>query len=120
MADRAKREKEAKIAKLAELKRAREGGGRSQTGETSVNLYDEVSKEQYRNIVKGRLAKDDFVVDDGISGYNDNGMDDWNEQDQAVDPDEDDYRFAKCTSLDCFASTPPHSDFLPSEEAGGG
>jgi DNA polymerase alpha subunit A len=96
MSDRVKREKKAKLDKLAELKRAREGGGRSWAEEGDVNLYDEVSEEQYKRIVKGRLAKDDFVVDDGIGGYNDNGMDDWDDQDEAVDSDEDGHRSAKC------------------------
>jgi len=40
-------------------------------------LYDEVTEDQYKTIVKGRLQKDDFVVDDGVGGYMDNGMDDW-------------------------------------------
>jgi len=96
MADRAKREKKAKIDRLAELKRAREGGGRSWVQEEDTDLYDEVSEEQYKRIVKGRLAKDDFVVDDGVDGYNDNGMDDWDEQNKAADSDEDDYRSARC------------------------
>ena len=101
MADRAKREKKAKLDKLAELKRAREGGGRSWDQEEDTDLYDEVSEEQYKRIVKGRLAKDDFVVDDGIDGYNDNGMDDWDEADEAADSDKDDYRSAKCVSFRC-------------------
>ena len=93
MADRAKREKQARLDKLAELKRVREGGGRSWVQEGGTDLYDEVSEEQYKRIVKGRLAKDDFVVDDGVGGYNDNGMDDW---DEPADSDEDDYQSAKC------------------------
>ena len=99
MADRAQREKKARLDKLAELKRAREGGARSWAPKEDTDLYDEVSEEQYKRIVKGRLAKDDFVVDDGVGGYNDNGMDDWDEQNEAADSDEDDYRSAKCVSL---------------------
>ena len=38
-----------------------------------------MSEEQYKSIVRGRLAKDDFVVDDGVGGYMDNGMDDFEE-----------------------------------------
>ena len=117
MADRAKREKKTKLAKLAELKRAREGGGRSWVQEEDANLYDEVSEEQYKRIVKGRLAKDDFVVDDGPSGYNDNGMDDWDEQDRAVDSDEDDYRSTKRACVHHPAPTPLHLNSLNSKEA---
>lgn len=52
-------------------------------------MYDEVTEDQYKSIVKGRLQKDDFVVDDGVSGYMDNGMDDWTGQEEA-DEEEDD------------------------------
>lgn len=37
--------------------------------------------------MKGRLQKDDFVVDDGVGGYMDNGMDDWT----GAGNDEEDY-----------------------------
>ena len=63
--------------------------------EEDVELYDEVSEEQYKSIVRGRLAKDDFVVDDGVGGYMDNGMDDFEEEgDREVSEDED--RKSKC------------------------
>ncbi|KAF9469285.1 DNA polymerase alpha catalytic subunit [Collybia nuda] len=77
MADRARREKQLKLEKLAELKKTRQGGTRTWK-EEEVELYDEVTEDQYKSIVKGRLQKDDFVVDDGVGGYMDNGMDDWN------------------------------------------
>ncbi|TFK51987.1 hypothetical protein OE88DRAFT_1658731 [Heliocybe sulcata] len=80
MADRARRERTSKLDKLAAYKRAREGGGRSWKEEEDVDIYDEVTEDQYKRIVGGRLAKDDFVVDDGVEGYMDNGMDDWEEE----------------------------------------
>ncbi|KAF9482567.1 DNA polymerase alpha catalytic subunit [Pholiota conissans] len=76
MADRSRREQKSKLDKLAEYKRAREGGKRELKTEDDT-IYDEVNEEQYRSIVKGRLQRDDFVVDDGAGGYVDNGMDDW-------------------------------------------
>ncbi|KAH9479795.1 DNA polymerase alpha catalytic subunit [Psilocybe cubensis] len=76
MADRSRRERKSKLDKLAEYKRAREGGTRV-FKEEDVEIYDEVSEDQYQKIVKGRLQRDDFVVDDGAEGYVDNGMDDW-------------------------------------------
>ena len=59
--------------------------------EQDTDLYDEVTEDQYKSIVRGRLAKDDFVVDDGIGGYMDNGMDDWtgNGEQAAQDSDDD-------------------------------
>ncbi|KIK69524.1 hypothetical protein GYMLUDRAFT_151355 [Collybiopsis luxurians FD-317 M1] len=66
-----------KLAALAALKRAREGGRREYKEEDDVAIYDEVSEDQYKKIVKGRLQRDDFVEDDGVEGYADNGMEDW-------------------------------------------
>jgi DNA polymerase alpha subunit A len=90
MADGYLRQRKNKAGKFAELRRAREGGGRIWKQEDDTDLYDEVSEDQYKSIVKGRLAKDDFVVDDGIDGYMDNGMDDWGADDEeAVHSDEE-------------------------------
>lgn len=49
-----------------------------------------MSEAQYKNVVKGRLEKTDFVVEDeGADGYMDNGMDDWSEG-EGYDSEEDD------------------------------
>jgi DNA polymerase alpha subunit A len=59
-------------------------------------LCDEITEDQYKTIAKGSLQRDDFVVDDGVGGYMDNGMDDWTGQDDA--DEEDDLRSRKdCT-----------------------
>ena len=50
--------------------------------EEDTKIYDEVTEDQYQSIVRGRLQKDDFVVDDGVEGYMDNGMDDWMDGDE--------------------------------------
>jgi DNA polymerase alpha subunit A len=42
-----------------------------------VDLYDEVTEDQYKSIVRGRLQRDDLMVDGGVGCYMDNGMDDW-------------------------------------------
>ncbi|KAI0630777.1 hypothetical protein C8Q77DRAFT_225853 [Trametes polyzona] len=94
MSERARREKQAKLAKLAELKRAREGGGRSYKVEEDEKLYDEVTEDQYKTIVRGRLAQDDFVVDDGIGGYMDTGVDDFEEPEER-DESEDEHPKSK-------------------------
>ncbi|KAG6831739.1 hypothetical protein H0H87_004008 [Tephrocybe sp. NHM501043] len=61
------RREKSKLELLAEYKRAREGGK-----------------------LRGRLQEDDFVVDDGVAGYMDNGMDDWTGgRNEADDSDED-------------------------------
>ncbi|KIJ65181.1 hypothetical protein HYDPIDRAFT_27902 [Hydnomerulius pinastri MD-312] len=88
MAERSRREKGG-VDKFAEYRRAREGGARKWKAEEDVALYDEVTEDQYKSIVKGRLQKDDFVVDDGVGGYMDNGMDDWTGQEDADEEDEE-------------------------------
>jgi DNA polymerase alpha subunit A len=61
-------------------------------------LYDEVSEDEYRQVVKGRLERDDFVVDDGVEGYADNGMDDW-DQEPASSEDEGARKKTTCEIL---------------------
>lgn len=52
--------------------------------------------------MRGRLQKDDFVVDDGVGGYMDNGMDDFGEGGEAMESDEDLDTRNKCA---CFYDT---------------
>lgn len=106
MSERAKREKQAKSDKFAEFRRVRGGGKRSYKVCTCINtedvdvssviqveddavIYDEVTEEQYKSIVRGRLAKDDFIVDDGVQGYTDNGTDDFEEREREAESDEE-------------------------------
>lgn len=42
--------------------------------------------------MRGRLAKDDFVVDDGVGGYTDNGMDDFEENGAYAESEDEDHR----------------------------
>ncbi|KAF5385639.1 hypothetical protein D9757_005457 [Collybiopsis confluens] len=78
-----------KLAALAALKRAREGSRREYKDEADVAIYDEVSEEQYKKIVKGRLQRDDFVEDDGVEGYADNGMEDWSGGEETYSEEEE-------------------------------
>ncbi|KAF8621892.1 hypothetical protein AX15_007444 [Amanita polypyramis BW_CC] len=89
MLERSRRDVKSKAEKFAEYKRVRAGGSRAHK-EDDVEIYDEVTEDQYKSIVRGRLQKDDFVVDDGVGGYMDNGMDDWMGQEQD-DDSEDEY-----------------------------
>ncbi|GJJ15609.1 hypothetical protein Clacol_009887 [Clathrus columnatus] len=76
-------------SKFAAFKKAKEGGGRKWQPTEDTRLYDEVSEEQYKDVVRGRLQRDDFVIDDGIQGYTDNGMDDWGEPHEECESEED-------------------------------
>lgn len=44
------------------------------------DLYDEVSEDEYKSIVRGRLMGDDFIEDDDGSGYIDDGRDEWSKE----------------------------------------
>ncbi|KAI0731115.1 hypothetical protein C8Q76DRAFT_644698 [Earliella scabrosa] len=89
MSSRTRQQKAQKLARLEELKRAREGGKRTYKVEEDDKIYDEVSEAQYRSIVANRLAKDDFVEDDGFSGYVDTGVDDFEQAEESEQSDDD-------------------------------
>ena len=68
--------------------------------EEDAEIYDEVTEDQYKSVVKGRLAKDDFVIDDGVGDYVDNGMDDWgNGGDDAQDDSGDEIMHRSSTYM---------------------
>ncbi|KAI5895199.1 uncharacterized protein SCHCODRAFT_02572448 [Schizophyllum commune H4-8] len=84
--------RKSKLEQLAELKRVRAGGKRVLKQEEDTEIYDEVSEEQYRAIVRGRLQEDDFVEDDGVDGYMDTGVEEWEATRDYDDDEEDDRR----------------------------
>ncbi|KAK8124887.1 DNA polymerase [Apiospora kogelbergensis] len=66
--------------KFAELRALRASGKKaidSYETEETADLYDEVDEHQYKEIVRGRLNQDDFVVDDNGEGYADDGREEW-------------------------------------------
>jgi DNA polymerase alpha subunit A len=80
-------------AGFAELRRLREEGKTrlsSYQVEQEEDLYEEVSEDEYKKVVRKRLNEDDFVVDDGGEGYVDNGMDDWGEEERRFMSEDDD------------------------------
>ncbi|TFK90825.1 hypothetical protein K466DRAFT_516455 [Polyporus arcularius HHB13444] len=89
MSSRAAQAKLGKLKKLAELKRVREGGKRAYKVEEDDKIYDEVSEAQYKSIVAGRLAKDDFVEDDGFGAYVDTGVDDFEQAEESEQSEDD-------------------------------
>ncbi|SCV75007.1 BQ2448_8036 [Microbotryum intermedium] len=81
--------REAKRKQLEALKAARAGGGRVWENKEQAPVYDVVDEESYRSVVKGRLAEDDFIEEDGgVSGYADNGEDHWDRTDEEGDSDD--------------------------------
>jgi DNA polymerase alpha subunit A len=59
-----------------------------------------VDEAQYKSIVKGRLQRDDFVIDDDGAGYADNGLEGWDDDERhspQIDEDSDHDRNRKRT-----------------------
>ncbi len=69
-----------RAARLAEL-RALRASGKTRLStykvEDEENLYEEVDEEGYKKVVRARLDRDDFVVDDNGEGYADDGREEW-------------------------------------------
>lgn len=69
-----------RTARLAELRALRASGKKrlaTYEVEEEGNIYDEVDEEGYKKIVRGRLDRDDFVIDDNGEGYADDGREEW-------------------------------------------
>ena len=65
-----------RAARLAELRALRAAGKtRLSTYEVQEEekVYEEVDEEGYKKVVRSRLDRDDFVVDDNGEGYADDG-----------------------------------------------
>ena len=69
-----------RAARLAELKALRASGKTRLSTykvEEEESLYEEVDEEGYKKVVRARLDRDDFVVDDNGDGYADDGREEW-------------------------------------------
>ncbi|GAA5933341.1 uncharacterized protein JCM15063_001288 [Sporobolomyces koalae] len=89
-------DKEKRRAAQEALKAARLSGKRNYEVKQQDDVYDEVDEEVYRSVVRGRLAEDEFIEEDqGVSGYADNGMDDWDRDERSESDDDDDDQDAK-------------------------
>ena len=69
-----------RAARLAELKALRASGKkRLSTYEVQEEerVYEEVDEEGYKRVVRSRLDRDDFVIDDNGEGYADDGREEW-------------------------------------------
>lgn len=70
----------ARRARLAELRALRESGKTRLTTyevQEEEKVYEEVDEEGYKKVVRSRLDRDDFVVDDNGEGYADDGREEW-------------------------------------------
>ncbi len=78
---------------LAQL-RAQRASGKSRLDSYQVEdhgaIYDEVDEDGYKKVVRSRLDKDDFVVDDNGEGYADDGREEWQNERQYYSSDGED------------------------------
>ena len=69
-----------RASQLAEL-RALRAAGKTRLSTYKVQeeekVYEEVDEEGYKRVVRSRLDRDDFVVDDNGEGYADDGREEW-------------------------------------------
>lgn len=69
-----------KVDRFAEL-RALRAAGKTRLDTYQVQeeekLYEEVDEEGYKKVVRSRLDRDDFVIDDNGEGYADDGREEW-------------------------------------------
>ena len=69
-----------RVARLAELRALRASGKKrldTYKVEEEQDLYEEVDEEGYKKVVRARLDRDDFVIDDNGEGYADDGREEW-------------------------------------------
>jgi DNA polymerase alpha subunit A len=72
-----------RAARLAELRALRQSGKtRTYEVKDAESLYDEVDEEGYKAVVRSRLDRDDFVVEDAGEGYADDGREEWHNEKQ--------------------------------------
>ncbi|KAL8785404.1 MAG: hypothetical protein Q9195_008664 [Heterodermia aff. obscurata] len=69
-----------RAVRLAELRALRASGKKrldTYKVEEEQDLYEEVDEEGYKQVVRARLDRDDFVIDDNGEGYADDGREEW-------------------------------------------
>lgn len=67
----------ARLAELRALRSSKKNRLSTYEVEEDRNLYEEVDEEGYKKVVRDRLDRDDFVVDDNGEGYADDGREEW-------------------------------------------
>lgn len=67
----------ARLAELRALRASKKSRLSTYEVEEDQSLYEEVDEEGYKKVVRARLDRDDFVVDDNGEGYADDGREEW-------------------------------------------
>lgn len=102
-------------SKFEELRALRKAGKKafdSYEVEDADNLYEEVDENQYKNIVRERLNRDDFVVDDNGEGYADDGREEWDRA-HVYESDSEDDKVARTKDRESCKKPLPAGDLDP-------
>ena len=100
-----------RLEQLAAQRRSK--SSRAYEVEEYTSLYDTVDEEGYKKVVRSRLDRDDFVVDDNGEGYADDGREeDWEDghydEDASGDEEADGKPRGKagmcCMNVRCFST----------------
>lgn len=83
------------LARLRALRAAGKTGFDAYQVEEAESIYETVDDEGYKKVVRSRLDRDDFVVDDNGAGYADDGREDWQDERQAYDESESESELPK-------------------------
>lgn len=74
-----------RLAQLRALRAAGKTGFDTYEVEEAESIYETVDDEGYKKVVRSRLDRDDFVVDDHGEGYADDGREDWQDERQPME-----------------------------------
>lgn len=95
--------------RFAQVRALREAGKKVsdtyKVGEVE-DLYEEVDENQYKKIVRDRLNRDDFVVDDNGEGYADDGREEW-DREPVYESESDDAMVGRGKERKCTAPRTP-------------
>lgn len=73
-----------RLAQLRALRKAGRTAFDDYEVEEAESIYETVDDEGYKKVVRDRLDRDDFVVDDNGEGYADDGREDWQNERQPM------------------------------------
>lgn len=71
-----------RLAQLRALRAAGKTAFEDYEVQEAESIYETVDDEGYKKVVRSRLDRDDFVVDDNGEGYADDGREDWQDERQ--------------------------------------
>ena len=69
-----------RLTQIRALRAAGKTGFDAYEVQEAESIYETVDDEAYKKVVRSRLDRDDFVVDDNGEGYADDGREDWQDE----------------------------------------